>query len=127
VARYAETTTVPIDRTRTEIERELAKHGAKEFGYMYGPQGHMIMFKIGLYAVRITLTVPESEQQARARWRALLLVIKAKLVAVSEKISTIEREFLADVIGPDGRTVFECVKPQLSTGKAPTLMIGVSK
>ncbi|MFI4881401.1 MAG: hypothetical protein ACIAQU_02325 [Phycisphaerales bacterium JB064] len=45
------------------------------------------------------------EQACRSKWRALYLVMKAKLVAVDEGISTIEREFLPDVVTEDGTTV----------------------
>lgn len=121
--RYAEDTSVPVERSRTEIEKELGRFGAEEFGFLNRAGVATFMFKIKKYTIRIELSLPEAPQEQRARFRALLLVIKAKLVAVRENISTIEREFLADVVGPDGRTVMECVKPQLGTGKA--LMLGV--
>jgi len=54
------------------------------------------------------------EQGCRASWRALLLIVKAKLEAVAARISTIEREFLADVVLPDRSTVGEWVRPQLA-------------
>ncbi len=69
------------------------------------------------------------EQACRARWRALLLVIKAKLEAVEVGISTIEHEFLAwTVIPGDGRTVGEAIGPQMQravdTGETPRLLLG---
>ena len=45
------------------------------------------------------------EQGAREVWRRLLLVVKAKLELVAEGGSSVEREFLADMMLPDGRTV----------------------
>ena len=44
----------------------------------------------------------------------LLLVIKAKLEAVASGISTIEKEFLADIVMPDGSTVNEWMRPQFA-------------
>ncbi|HWF01594.1 MAG TPA: hypothetical protein VG248_17460 [Caulobacteraceae bacterium] len=56
---------------------------------------------------------PGAEQACRQKWRALALVIKAKLEAVSAGITTVEDEFLAQTMMGDGRTVGEVVQPQL--------------
>lgn len=122
---YAKYTSVPINQTRNEIEKELRRFSASEFGYLTrelkeGTEA-TIAFRINKSAVRISIDVPENEQQARARWRALFLVIKSKLVACEEGISTVEREFLADVVAPNGRTVFENIKPALEGGRTPAL------
>lgn len=70
------------------------------------------------------------EQAVRQRWRALALVIKAKLEAVEAGISTVENEFLANVALPDGRTVADWLGPQLAVVYAkqsmPALMPGGS-
>jgi hypothetical protein len=67
-------------------------------------------------------------QAIRARWRALFVVVKAKLVAVDSGITTIEREFLADLVLPDGETVGEWLKPQIeeiyATRTLPKLLPG---
>jgi hypothetical protein len=68
------------------------------------------------------------EQATRQRWRALALVIKAKLEAVAAKISTVEEEFLAHVVLPNGSTVGDWAAPQLAaayeSGSMPELMPG---
>jgi hypothetical protein len=70
------------------------------------------------------------EQACRQRWRALLLIVKAKLEAVTAGISTVEREFLPDVVLPNGATVGEWVGPQIATVYArhemPALLPGGS-
>lgn len=66
------------------------------------------------------------EQACRSSWRSLCLVIKAKLEACAAGISTVEREFLADIVTPDGRTIGEIVRPQLaatSNGVQPRLLL----
>jgi len=69
----------------------------------------------------------KAAQERRRRWRALLLVIKAKLEAVSSGISTLEREFLADVVLPNSKTVSEWLGPQMQalhqSGQMPTALI----
>jgi hypothetical protein len=46
-------------------------------------------------------------QAQRERWRAVVLACKAKLELVRLGVSTIEREFLADLVLPDGKTASE--------------------
>lgn len=66
------------------------------------------------------------EQACRSSWRALCLVIKAKLEACAVGISTVEREFMADVVTPDGRTIGQILSPQLKAisdgGTVPRLL-----
>lgn len=68
------------------------------------------------------------EQEIRRRWRSLLLVVKAKLTAVADGISTVEREFLADLVIPTGQTLAEWLAPQLEAayahGGVPALLPG---
>lgn len=63
------------------------------------------------------------DQAVRQRWRALLLVIKAKLEAVDTGIVSFEEEFLAHMVLPSGETVSEWFTPQLNeayaTGQMP--------
>jgi len=47
------------------------------------------------------------DQVVRVAWRELFLLIKAKLVAVESRRITIQDEFLAYTVMPDGRTVSE--------------------
>jgi hypothetical protein len=136
--RYAAQTEVSSEKSRQEIERTLRKYGASAF--QYGWQGVMavIAFVINNRAVRITVEMPDRqdkqfthtpgrgyersdsdaekawEQATRQRWRALALVVKAKLEAVESGISTFDNEFLAFMVVPGtGKTVGELAKPQL--------------
>ncbi len=134
--RYAASTTVPVDRTRSEIERTLVRYGADEFAYGWGQGRALVSFRIAGRLIRIELPLPdrddrrftrtptgkartaqqaekEWEQACRASWRALALVIKAKLEATEAKISTVEQEFLAWVVLPDGSTAGEWMAPQI--------------
>jgi hypothetical protein len=65
-------------------------------------------------------TLPAAKQRAlldqatRSAWRALLLVIKAKLEAVETGITTFEDEFLAHLVLPNGQTVGEWAIPMIA-------------
>ncbi len=139
MSRYAEGTKVSSADSRAEIERTLTRYGAD--GFMYGWEGRqaLVAFRIGGRQVRFILTMPDPkadefcsymrgsvrfdrephiatekwEQGCRQRWRALALVIKAKLEAVESEISCLEDEFMANIVMPDGRTVGDTVRPSI--------------
>ncbi len=145
---YARQTSVSPEKTKAEIEKVLVRFGASEF--MSGwdrPKGLAIIgFVVGGRMVRIRLNLPsvddfrtspkgrrrtgkvvekEYEQACRARWRSLLLVVKAKLVAVDDGIASFEEEFLAHLVLPNDKTVGEFMVPQLNqidVGKMPRLL-----
>lgn len=135
--RYAEDTTVPAERTRGEIERLLKQQGAE--GFLSGWDGDQvaIAFRLQERQVRIDLPMPartefrterQYDQAVRARWRALLLVIRAKIEAIASGITTLEREFLADIVMANGQTVSSWAVPQIEqmylTGRMPPLLPG---
>jgi hypothetical protein len=136
-ARYAENTQVSSDRSRAEIERILRRYGATAFAYGWDAEAATLMFEIANRHVMFRLPMPNPadeaftltptgkgrsssaaeaayEQAVRQRWRALALVIKAKLEAVAAGITTVEQEFLAHIVLPDGRTVGQHTQPGIA-------------
>jgi len=155
MTRYAERTEVASDRSRAEIERTLTRYGAEAFAYGWQGGRASIMFELANRRVRFELPMPdrtdrafthtpaagrprtpeaaarEWEQAGRQRWRALALVIKAKLEACEAGITTVEDEFLAHTVLPNGSTVGQWAAPQLaiaySQGTMPALLPGSSR
>lgn len=131
---YAATTQVPLDRTRSEIERTLMRYGAKGFAYAMEPGRAMIGFQAAERRIRFVLpliapakaTTKQAEQLARSRWRALLLSIKAKLEAVESGIETFDSAFMSHIVMPNGQTMAEhslpYIKEAYSSGKMPPLL-----
>jgi hypothetical protein len=125
--KYAKKTTVDAIKTRMEIEQTVVKrYGADQFGHAQAQDRALIQFRIKGLLVRFLLPLvgqyrdgkphaPLTEQEVRQRWRALLLVIKAKLEAVETGIETIEHAFLAEIVLPDGKTMGEWAAPQIRT------------
>jgi hypothetical protein len=70
------------------------------------------------------------DQAMRERWRAVVLLVKAKLELVRIGISTVEKEFLADLLLPNGETVNIAIARQLqealASGTMPMLPMGPS-
>lgn len=136
---YAATTDVSVDRSRAAIEALLARHGASAFAYGWDPTHDRIQFHIDGRTVRFLLPKVDQakfthtaggrpraqnsillavRQADRQRWRALFLVIKAKLEAIESGIAVFEQEFLAFLVLGDDMTVGDRIVPLLAD---PTL------
>ncbi len=137
MSRFAEKTSVSSEKSRAEVERTLTRYGADSF--MYGWEGinAMVGFRMHERMIRFVIPLPAKdaeeyrytpakkykrtederykawEQAVRQRWRALALVVKAKLEAVDSGITTFEEEFMAHILLPDGRTVSDFMVPQI--------------
>jgi len=132
--KYANKTTVSAERSRNEIEQVLIRYGAA--GFMYGWKGDdaVLAFQLGQYHIRLNVPMPKKEdfkttsngrerneqnayiaweQATRQRWRAMLLIIKAKLECVESGIRTFEHEFFGDIVLPNGNTMINELMPQL--------------
>lgn len=129
---YAEKTTVPVSKTRIEIEELIRKHGAGQFVSGYSGNKVMIGFTASSRQVRFTIEIPEgktdkgTDQIERQRWRALLLVIKAKFEAIESGVSCFDDEFLAHIVLPNGTTCGEYMLPRVDeayqTRQMPALL-----
>lgn len=148
---YANKTTVPVTKSKHEIEQMLTRYGATDFTQGWSLNAYaMIGFKCKDRIVRFILPLPPKTekrfthdkygsriwsdkvieerwtQDQRSRWRALGLVIKAKLEAVESGITTFEQEFLAHIVMPGGQTVGEQVAARIAqayqTGEVVALL-----
>jgi hypothetical protein len=127
---FAADTTVPVERSRAEIEATLTRYGATAFHYGWNEVKAIIEFTMSDRHIRFTLPLPDKnskdfkyrldqrsnpprkvpvdsaksyklwEQACRSRWRALLLAVKAKLEAVEVGISCFDQEFFAHIVDP---------------------------
>lgn len=147
---YAQNTTVAVSRSKQEIDKTLTKYRAERRAIMEEPGQAVVMFERDGRRVQMAMFLPhpdaeefkrkrsgrgftsgdfdqeKHEQACRQKWRALGLVIKAKLEAVESGITTFEKEFLAHIVLPNGKTVSQWLHPQLAdvykTGKMPPLL-----
>lgn len=135
MSKYAANTRVPVDRSKVEIERILSRYGAEGFGHYTKDNQAMVAFEIGGRAFRINLPMPtigefmstpagqQRSQSAaqtavakacRQRWRAICLLLTAKLEAVELGITTIDAEFMPHMVLPGGQTLGEKMLPHLA-------------
>ena len=147
---YAENTAVTSERSRAEIERTLSRYGADSFVYGWDRGMAMVGFRVNTRQVKFLIPLPDRndkefkytpargqrrsdsqaeaayEQAVKQKWRALSLVVKAKLEAVESGITTFDEEFMAHIVLPNGQTTGEVMVPQIeeayATGKMPAML-----
>lgn len=123
---YAAETKVPVERTQAEIRALINKNGADSFALFEERDRVHVAFQLRDRRIRFSISMPARENDERAveeqrrmkatrsRWRALLLVIKAKLESVESGIETFDEAFLAHIQMPSGRTVMEEVREPIA-------------
>jgi hypothetical protein len=132
-----ESTAVPVEKSQGEIRKLLTRNGASRLGFAEereeAQRWAAVTFTIGENIVRLrvplkpvsekavrdkhwrsrTKTMDEVrdtlyEQEERRIWRVLAWNLKARMVAVEEKVETFEEAFLAHLLDPQtGRTIYE--------------------
>lgn len=145
--RYAEGTTVTVDKSRQELELLLRQRGAAQFGYFEGDTETVFVYCLHGRRIKHTVVRPivevkrlskgmteeeaqkaRSEKEYQRRWRALLLLCKAKFEMIEAGSSTFEAEFLGDTMLPDGSTVGQLMLPRVETsyktGEMPRFLLG---
>jgi len=148
---YAENTTVPVEKSKSEIERMIMRAGATRYATLSEPDRQSVAFTLNNLNLRFDVPVPAVrefktgggekqkrtrtdkqmwdawEKEVKRRWRALALCVKAKLEVIESGISTFEAEFLAHIVLKGGTTIGEEIVPKLSdvaSGKAVKLLGG---
>lgn len=133
---YANKTDVSPDKTMNEIRTTLRRWGADKFAFVDETKSVTVLFEYRQRRVRFCVPLPDKsdaafiitkgayknrgfsqnayDQAVRARWRALLLVIKAKLESVESGIETFEAAFMAQLLLANGQTMEEWAVPQIN-------------
>lgn len=151
--RYAEKTSVSVEKSKGEIERVLTRYGATEFLSGWKAGQAVIGFRMNDRMLRFVLPMPDKEefrrtdggkgrrsddgtmaaweQAQRQKYRALNLIIKAKLESIAAGVETFEQAFLAEILIASGQTVSEWVIPKIAesyaSGKTPQLSLPAPK
>jgi hypothetical protein len=145
MAVYAAQTEVAVHRSKQAIEALLLQHGAKAYTTGWNETHDTLQFRLFESVVRFTLPRPSlkdrrythdkrgwlrsnqgrdraMQQADRQRWRALYLVIRAKIEAVESGIAVFEQEFLAFIVLPNDLTIGDVLVPQIHAGTLSRLL-----
>jgi hypothetical protein len=131
---YAENTTVPVEKSLTEIVTLIKKAGGVRIAQMEDVDALAVQFFLSERMLRFRVPVPtaddidkhdngkhryielplsarqqKADRVRRQRARALLLVIKAKLESVESGVETFDEAFLPNIVMSDGATVWDRV------------------
>ncbi len=135
--RFAEQTNVPVERSQAELVGLIKRHGAS--AYQWAEQDRRVGLQFAMHdrRIRFVVTLPEPtdksfritptgkarandaaarahHQECRRRFRALVLVVKAKFEAIESGIETFEEAFLAHIVLPTNETVGERTIPAIA-------------
>lgn len=150
---YASTTTVPIERSLSEISAMLRRAGAQRIAQAEEPEAITVQFFMSDRMIRFRLPMPSMadmpmrdgrgvtlsqksrlsrlDQAHRSKARALMLVIKAKLESIESGIEEFEQAFLANIVMADGAVLYERAQPAITheyaTGNVSTLLLAGPK
>ncbi|KKN22337.1 hypothetical protein LCGC14_0916030 [marine sediment metagenome] len=136
--RYAKTTTVPVSRSRTQIQDILANFGVDEFFFGTSSRGQGIGFRhegrVYKYSVPLPkrakdMTEKQYEQALRRRWRVLHMTLKMKLEEIADGGMSFEDQFLAQMCLPNGSSVSDFMKlpeniAKLEQAEMPKMLTG---
>lgn len=152
--KYAEKTTVSVPRSKAQIEELVIENGAKEYATGYNEEFSFIGFKMNNRHIKLFMPNPDTtereithtetgrlrkksdqesfyKQSLKQKWRALYLIIRAKLEAVNSGIVSFDEEFMAHIALPDGHTIGEHISPQIlhayETKRMPALLPGFNE
>ena len=116
-------TTVPVARSRAEVERILTKYGATKFGTMSEEAKVSVYFEVKGRLVQWTIPLParakfrhdtDYDREVRRRWRVLVITIKAMLEAVESRLLSFDQAFLSHIVIPGtARTLGDTLVPKL--------------
>jgi hypothetical protein len=138
---YAKGTTVDVSKSKAEIEFLLRKAGAMNIfsGVEDAKCIAWIMFTMQGCPYRESIKLPKAEhfthtprgrprnresadaahvQACKERFRGLVLLIKAKLLAITNGDRTWDQEFFGAMMLPGGKTIYEQLGAQAATAAA---------
>lgn len=133
MSKYAKTTSVSVERSKTEIEKTVKRYGVEEFFYGTSTRGDGIGFKFNGRVVKIPIpkldrnefnTDKQYDQAMRQRYRILLLQLKANLEAIDDGVSDFDQVFLAHICLGDGKPISQHLDMGkiITEGKMPKLL-----
>ena len=106
---YANKTKVPVDRSIAEVRRILLSHGVgeKDVIIVHAGDGDMIEFIYQGFRIRYFVACTEDPQEQRRRWRAIVLIVKAKFELMGVGFAPVEQVFLPEIVAHNGKLLGE--------------------
>jgi len=124
---YAEKTSVPVSRSKEQIEAMLLKVGVEKFAYMLDSVHTLLMFSYGGIPYRIQIDIPSRDtwegseksrdQEIRRLWRVAWLIVKNRVVFIEEGGEPFQAAFMPYMAVEGDSTLYEKMQGALEEGK----------
>lgn len=108
MAKYAENTTVSVEKSKDDVKELITKHGGTIiFMGFREPSGLGVRFCISDFMVDYFIAPNvvdryKMDQEIRQKWRALFITLKSKFVAIDENLEKVEEAFMAHLLLEEG-------------------------
>lgn len=150
-SRYAQGTSVSVERSVGELKKIVQKYGGEDFAYIEKSDMAMVAFQINERTLKFEIDLPAKtdrkythtesrgneryaddalklwEKDCRQKWRVLVLLVKATFEAIENDLMTFDEAFMSSIALKNGQTLAKYVLPQLdkviATGELPPLLL----
>ena len=119
MAKYAKKTTVPVAKSRSQVQELLVDYGIDEFFFGTSPRGEGVGIKYEGKVYKHNIPMPDLDdygnetqykQAIRQRWRIFYMSLKMKLEEIQSGGISFEDQFLSMMTLPDGSSVAEFMR-----------------
>lgn len=117
MGRYAEGTSVSVEASRAELSAILTRYKVYKQGWAFDQDGDALIFEFDGRSYRFSIPRPtvedihrmypnhrdtdaKLEQEWKRRWRAHVLLLKAKLEFIDGGMTSLEDELMANLLVP---------------------------
>lgn len=139
--KYAQGTSVPVERSIAELKRICEKYGASNFGFLQSDSTAAVFFKFDhrMYRMDLHFQLPSKtagissteikkmKAEERRKWRVLILTIKAMFVSIESEVFDSCTLFQPFTLLPDNTVIGERMNPQIDqayqTGRMPIIFL----
>lgn len=139
--KYAQGTSVPVERSIAELKRICEKYGASNFGFLQSDSAAAVFFKFDNRMYRMDLhfqspsktvgisstEIKKMKAEERRKWRVLILTIKAMFVSIESEVFDSCTLFQPFTLLPDNTVIGERMNPQIEqayqTGRMPIIFL----
>lgn len=139
--KYAQGTSVPVERSIAELKRTCEKYGATNFGFLQNDEKTAVFFKyLGrLYRMDLHFGCPASRNKTldeerklkaeeRRKWRVLILTVKAMFESIENDVLDGHLLLQPFTVLPDntvlGERLSDSIEQAYLTGNMPPLLLG---
>lgn len=139
MSQYAAGTQTSVLSSQAEVLGILARFGIEKHAFMNDGGSAAVAFEFCGINYRMSIQNPIYDdckftptgrirskdqtdsavaEETKRRWRSLVLLVKAKIVAVNDKISGFEQEFMPYMVSTNGISLYDAMRPSIEQARS---------